>query len=101
MLQSVRGGWITLEVSPGRHTVPQGRGRDKRHVEAEHNNTEHKKHVVDNTATHNTEHSGHQGGITCGAIDEPRKSSKAIDERVIINFCDKNVAMARFRKKMS
>ena len=27
-----------------------------------------------------------QGGITCGAIDEPRKSSKAIDERVIINF---------------
>ena len=25
-----------------------------------------------------------QGGITCGAIDEPRKSSKAIDERVII-----------------
>ena len=22
----------------------------------------------------------HQGGITCGAIDEPRKSSKAIDE---------------------
>ena len=32
-----------------------------------------------------------QGGITCGAIDEPRKSSKAIDERVIINFRDKNV----------
>ena len=30
-----------------------------------------------------------QGGITCGAIDEPRKSSKAIDERVIINFRDK------------
>ena len=27
-----------------------------------------------------------QGGIICGAIDEPRKSSKAIDERVIINF---------------
>ena len=26
-----------------------------------------------------------QGGITCGAIDEPRKSSKAINERVIIN----------------
>ena len=26
------------------------------------------------------------GGITCGAIDEPRKSSKAIDEHVIINF---------------
>ena len=30
-----------------------------------------------------------QGGITCGAIDEPRKSTKAIDERVIINFRDK------------
>ena len=42
-----------------------------------------------------------QGGITCGAIDETRKSSKAIDERVIINFCDKNVVIARFRTKMS
>ena len=63
MLESVRGGWITLEVSPGRHTVPQGRGLDKRHVEAEHNNTEHKRHVVDNTATHNTEHNcGHKSG---------------------------------------
>ena len=41
----------------------------------------------------------HQGGITCGAIDEPRKSSKAIDERVIINFCDKNVVIAHFRDK--
>ena len=40
-----------------------------------------------------------QGGITCGAIDEPTKSSKAIDERVIINFCDKNVEIARFRDK--
>ena len=40
-----------------------------------------------------------QGGITCGAIDEPRKSSKAIDKRVIINFCDKNVVIARFRDK--
>ena len=40
-----------------------------------------------------------QGGITCGAIDEPRKSSKVIDERVIINFCDKNVVNARFRDK--
>ena len=37
-----------------------------------------------------------QGGITCGAIDEPTKSSKAIDERVIINFRDKNVVIARF-----
>ena len=40
-----------------------------------------------------------QGGITCGAIDEPRKSSKAIDERVFINFRDKNVVIARFRDK--
>ena len=40
-----------------------------------------------------------QGGITCGAIDEPRKSSKAMDERVIINFRDKNVIIARFRDK--
>ena len=37
-----------------------------------------------------------QGGKTCEAIDEPRKSSKAIDKRVIINFCDKNVVIARF-----
>ena len=40
-----------------------------------------------------------QGGITCGAIDEHRKSSKAIDERVIINFRNKNVVIARFRDK--
>ena len=40
-----------------------------------------------------------QGGITCGAIDEPRKSSKAIDERVIINFRNKNVVIERFRDK--
>ena len=40
-----------------------------------------------------------QGGITCGAIDEPRKNSKAIDKRVIINFRDKNVVIARFRDK--
>ena len=40
-----------------------------------------------------------QGGITCGAIDEPRKSPKVIDERVIINFCDKNVVNVRFRDK--
>ena len=42
---------------------------------------------------------GDQGGITCGAIEDPRKSSKAIDERVIINFRDKNVVIARFRDK--
>ena len=40
-----------------------------------------------------------QGGITCGAIDEPRKSSKAIDKRVIIDFRNKNVVIARFRDK--
>ena len=40
-----------------------------------------------------------QGGITCGAIEDPRKSSKAIDERVIIDFRDKNVVIARFRDK--
>ena len=40
-----------------------------------------------------------QGGITCEAIDEPGKSSKAIDKRVIINFRDKNVVIARFCDK--
>ena len=40
-----------------------------------------------------------QGGITFEAIDEPGKSSKAIDKRVIINFHDKNVVIARFRNK--
>ena len=42
---------------------------------------------------------GQQVGINCGAFDEPRKSSKAIDEHVIINFRDKNVTIARFRDK--
>ena len=42
---------------------------------------------------------GDQGGITCEAIDEPRKSSKTIDKHVIINFRDKNVVIARFRDK--
>ena len=40
-----------------------------------------------------------QGGITCEAIAEPRKSSYAINERVIINFRDKNVVIARFCDK--
>ena len=40
-----------------------------------------------------------QGGITCEAIDQPKKSSKAIDEHVIINFRDKNVVIARFCDK--
>ena len=38
-------------------------------------------------------------GITCGAIDEPSRSSIAIDEREIINFRDKNVVIARFCNK--
>ena len=42
----------------------------------------------------------HQSGITCGAIDEPRKSSKAIDKCVIINFRDKNIVVARIATKM-
>ena len=41
-----------------------------------------------------------QGGITFGAIDEPRKSSKGIDKRVIINFRNKNVVIARVATKM-
>ena len=40
-----------------------------------------------------------QGGITCEAIDEPGKSSKAIDKGIIINFHDKNVVIARFCDK--
>ena len=48
--------------------------------------------------THMTDMSD-QGSKTCGSIDEPRKSSKAINERVIINFRDKNVVIARFRNK--
>ena len=40
-----------------------------------------------------------QDGITCGAIDEPKKSSKAIEECIIMNFCDKNVVIASFRDK--
>ena len=45
------------------------------------------------------ENTDRQGGITCEAIDEPRKSLKAIDKHVIINFCDKNVVIARLRDK--
>ena len=40
-----------------------------------------------------------QGGVTCRTIDEPRKFSKAIDERVIINVRDKNVITVRFIDK--
>ena len=39
------------------------------------------------------------GGITCGAIEEASRSSKAINERVIINIRNKNVVIARFRDK--
>ena len=41
-------------------------------------------------------HNKDQGGITCGAINEPRKSSKAINKRVIIDFRDKNAVIAPF-----
>ena len=40
-----------------------------------------------------------QVGVTFGAIEEASRSSKAIDERVILNFRDKNVVIARFRVK--
>ena len=59
-------------------------------------------HIVEDRAPCGDPHAlytAHQGGITCGAIDEPRKSLKAIDERVIINFRDKNVVISRFRVK--
>ena len=41
-----------------------------------------------------------QVGITCGAIKEASRSSKAIEKRVIKNFRNKNVAIARFATKM-
>ena len=41
-----------------------------------------------------------QGGITYGAIEEASISSKTIDKHVIINFCDKNAWITRFRDKM-
>ena len=41
-----------------------------------------------------------QGGITCGAIDDASRSSKAIEKHVIINFRDKNVVIACFRDKI-
>ena len=42
----------------------------------------------------------HQDGITCGAIKEASRSSKAIDQCVIIDFCDKNTVIAPFRDEM-
>ena len=41
-----------------------------------------------------------QGGITCGAIKEATRSSNTIDKRVIINFCDKIVAIASMATKI-
>ena len=38
-----------------------------------------------------------QGGITCGAINEASRSSKAIEKHVIINFRNKNVVIALSR----
>ena len=40
-----------------------------------------------------------QCGTTCGAIDGPSKSSKAISKCVIITFSDKNVVIACFWDK--
>ena len=40
-----------------------------------------------------------RGGRTCGAIAEASRSSKAIDNRVIIKFCDENAVIASFRDK--
>ena len=40
-----------------------------------------------------------QVGITCGAIEEASRSSKAINERIIITFSDKNALTAGFRDK--
>ena len=38
-----------------------------------------------------------QCGLICGAIEESSKSQKAIDERVSINFRDKNAVFTPFR----
>ena len=40
-----------------------------------------------------------QGGITCGAIEKASKFLKASDERVLINFRNKNALIATFRHK--
>ena len=48
----------------------------------------------------NSEHlDPNQCGITCGAIDEPSRSWKANDKRVIINFRDKYVVLGHFCDK--
>ena len=40
-----------------------------------------------------------QCGIICGAIVESSRSLKAIDERVFVNFRDKNAVFTHFRDK--
>ena len=37
-----------------------------------------------------------QGGTTCGAIGEARRSLKSIDKRIVMNFCDENAVITRF-----
>ena len=49
-----------------------------------------------NNGTEKIELTRNDGGITCGAIEEASRSSKAINERVIINFRDKNATIVRF-----
>ena len=41
-----------------------------------------------------------QGGITCGAINEASRSSKAIEKHVIMNFRDKNVVIVCVHDKI-
>ena len=41
----------------------------------------------------------HIYGHCCWAIEKASRSSKAINERVIINFRDKNAITGRFRDK--
>ena len=41
----------------------------------------------------------YQCGLICGAIEESTRSLEAIDERVLINFCDKNAVFTIFCDK--
>ena len=41
----------------------------------------------------------HQCRIICGAIEESRRSLEAIDERIFINFCNKNAIFTNFCEK--
>ena len=82
------------------HMVTQSKGKAYNCVQC-HKSFGQAGHLKMHIATHSNEktYTCVQGGITCGTIDEPRKSSKAIDERVIIDFRDKNVIIARFSYK--